>query len=255
MNTDKLLEYIPTIHGEHGVDSVLHMLCKKQKSIHEVFSNPPGGSWTEFRIIHPITQEEYSWDHIPRDPKSVKPDNILTDTDAKRPDAVFQFNDRDHMNFLTVESKQKRSLYYSNMAPGLRNFFLSKDNFLGMKNRPAWLKANKNSDFDVIEINDPERYWFRDYEISKVNLWPCFAFAPTPEYLSDLKSILFQKFRQELIAILNLNEGLDLALCVGWHGKYHYPFVIREYSENFGKTTFSKELDKLFAPILFEETI
>jgi hypothetical protein len=236
-----ILRYLPKQHGEHGVDATLHMLARKQNSIHEVFRNPPGGSWTHFDIIRPTTGEVYRWDHMPRLPE------------AKRPDWVLQFNENRTVNFLLIESKPSFSDVYDNMGKLLIQFFSGSRNFLGLRNRPAWHRKQRAQDewtFITPKDDQTTRFWLKQYDDNQLKFWSGFAFALDPEYYQDTGDLDKAAILSRMGTLLGSRNDLEVIIGVGWTGEFHTPFVIRDYSENFRRTKFASELDKLLAPAL-----
>ena len=109
-----LLDEIPE-HGEHEVDFLLHRIFQNKKNIYDIYSNPPGATWSKLKIVHPNTKDEYIWPNIERDPgdKFVKPDSIL------------QFIAGKKIQLLTIESKEKESAAKLDMAAKMEQFFAS----------------------------------------------------------------------------------------------------------------------------------
>lgn len=244
-----LLGYFPTQHGEHGVDSTLHMLAERQTSLHEVFSNTPGGSWTQFDILRPSANEIYRWDHMPRIPE------------AKRPDWVLQYNDGRIINFLVAESKEKFDDIYEDMGKLLIQFFTQSRGFLGIRNRPAWHKQRLRDDRAIDEANwelipptaDPEiRFWFKDYDDRQLRFWPTFEFALEPEYYRDLAALGKDSVIRKMEGLLSRRTDIDVVIGVGWTGNFHTPFLLRSYSERFKTTKFASELDVLLRPSMLK---
>ncbi len=235
---EDLFSYLPKQHGEHGVDATLHMLAKQQEMIHEVFSNPPGGSWTVFDIIRPNSSELFRWDHMPRVPG------------AKRPDWVLQFNQNQEMNFLIMESKQSVNDVYNEMGPLHIQFFTGSGKYLGLMKRPTWHRRGVTErEWKFIPPEEEGvRYWFKHYPSSLVKFWPGYAYCLNPEHYNDIKDLDLVGVRRQLQNVLDSENGLEIAIGVGWRGKYHEPFVVRDYSTEFKRTKFASELDKLLGP-------
>jgi len=209
--------------------------------LHEVFSNTPGGSWTLFDIIRPSTGDVYRWDHMPMVPE------------AKRPDWVLQFDEGKVMSFLTIESKQNLQDFYPEMGELLTQFFTSTKEFLGIRNRPAWHKKDRGSDgwkFIPPEEDETIRFWFKKYDDPLVKFWAGFAFALNPEHYERTDSVDKDKLLDSMTNLLIRNKDIAVVIAVGWKERYHLPFVLRVYSEDFEKTRFATELDKLLKPAL-----
>jgi hypothetical protein len=243
VDLEALLTYVPKQHGEHGVDATLHMLAKRQSRLHEVFSNPPGASWTQFDILKPGTSEMYRWDHMPRVPQ------------AKRPDFVLQFNQVTEMNFLLIESKQSAADVYPKMGTLLTQFLTGSRGYLGLKNRPAWHRRKLDQKYwEVIEptSNEDVRFWFRNYPEQRVHYWTGFAFSLEPEYIERTDAFNRTRTQTQLEGLLRSNRTLHVAIAVGWSGRYHEPFAVRVCSEEFGDTVFRDEFDRLLNPVLIE---
>lgn len=242
ISLDEILSYLPIQHGEHGVDASIHMLIHKQASLHEAFSNPPGASWAQFDIIRPMTNEIYRWDHMPRVPE------------AKRPDWVIQLNEKEVMNFLLIESKPRISDIYDDMGKLLIQFFTGSPNFLGLRKRPAWhRKPIEGNEWKFIspEEKDDIRFWFREYEDKLIRFWPGFAFALEPEYYPQPETLDRKAILGNIRKLLTPINNLKVIIAVGWCGKYHTPFIISDYSDDFKDTKFASELTKLLGPALF----
>jgi len=241
VNLEDLIRYLPKQHGEHGVDATLHMLARRQTRIHEVFSNPPGGSWTTFDILRPSSNDIYRWDHMPRVPE------------AKRPDLVLQSNETEEMSFVLLESKQAITDVYERMGTSLTEFFTGSKNYLGLKNRPAWhRKTLRDETWKLITPDDDEdlRYWFRSYPKSGVHYWPGFTFALDPEHVESIGSLDSERITTQHASLMRSHPDIHLAILIGWHGDHHEPFVVRTYSREFGETDFADELDAMLEPVL-----
>ena len=246
MNTlENILRYTPSRHGEHGVDATLHRLARRYGRVHEVFSNPPGGSWTCFDILRPQTSHVFRWDHIPRVP-----------ADAKRPDLVLQFNEGRKMNFLSIESKQNITDVYPKMGKLLIRFFIGSSGYLGLKDRPAWhFKKLGDSSWIFISPEDSEdlRFWFKKYNKQLITFWTGFAFALNPEYYQNIKEINVNHLQKALDDVFTKNRDLNVVIAVGWLGEYHVPFILRSYSDDFKLTQLASELDKLLSPVFLQK--
>jgi len=229
-------DYFPASHGEHGVDATLHRIILKQTIFHEVFSNPPGGSWTQFDILRPNSDLIYRWDHMPRVPP-----------DAKRPDLVLQLNIDSKMDFLLIESKKSHTDIYNNIATLLKQFFTGSTGYHGLKNRPPWhFKKNSEIDWSVVkpEIDEKERYWFKKIQSNEINFWTGFAFALTPEYYSEEKSIEKETWIKKMKELLKTYD-LDVIIGVSWIDKEHKPVIIKVFSEKFFHSKFGEKLSSI----------
>lgn len=234
-NLDTLLNYLPTSHGEHGVDAFLHELVQRQDSLHEVFSNPPGGSWTQFDILQPNSSLIFRWDHMPR---------VST---AKRPDFVVQKNIGAEMNFLSVESKRYITQVEDKISARLIQYFTEKS---GIKNKPAWhFKEVNSEDWKVIPPNgdDKQSYWLRDYDKERISFWSGFAYGLVPEHYESIKEIQIQNELEKQTALIK-KEGLDFVIAIGWQGKHHFPFAIWSMSQPLSENTLGKQLQEILAP-------
>ncbi len=244
---ENLLKYFPKLHGEHGVDATLHELAIRYPSnkIHEVFSNPPGASWNRFDILRPLTGEVFQWDHMPRVPPY-----------ARRPDLVLQFNEDFEMSFLLFESKQDIADVYPNMGELLENFFIGSKGYVGIIDRPAWhYKRTAEDEWRVLDPRDDERlrYWFKRYDRAHVHFWSGFAFALNPEYYDDYQKVQVKIIQEAMSELIRTNPKLDVAVAVGWEGEYHFPFILKEYSPDFRRTSFASHLDDLLSPCVREQ--
>jgi len=253
---NSLVTYLPTSHGEHGVDATLHMLCMSGGPLHEVFSNPPGGSWTQFDLIRPRTEDVYRWDHIPREPKAL----------VKRPDLVLQLNDGDNMNLLSVESKLNFQAAEENMSEKLMRYFAGTPEFTGLKQKPAWhSRKGLIAEPEIIEgvsatpqrwqvlapdASENERYWFRDYPEQKIIFWSGFAYALAPEVYEDATTVNQDKILREMGVLQNSQPDLDVVIAIGWAGKFHEPFILRSYSKRFASSKMFEGLDAHLKPAL-----
>ena len=243
VDLEDLFLYFPRQHGEHGVDATLHMLVGKQSTIHEVFSNPPGASWTSCDILRPLSTEVYSWDHMPRVPE------------AKRPDLILQFNEREDMSFILLESKQAISDVYVKMGTSLTEFFTGSHDYLGLKKRPAWQRRRLDEeDWTLIrpDENVDLRYWFRSYPERSVHYWPGFTFASIPEYWETRDQINIGRIMAQHAELMRSYPDLHIVIMIGWHGNHHDPFAVRTYSDEFAETDLADELDTMLDPILVE---
>lgn len=241
---EDILSYTPNQHGEHGVDATLHRLAKKYGRIHEVFSNPPGGSWTCFDILRPQTGQIFRWDHIPRVP-----------ADAKRPDLVLQFNEGSKMNFLVIESKPSITDVYSKMGKLLTQFFTGSSRYLGLKDRPAWhFKRLEDPSWTFISPEDDEdlRFWFKKYDRQLINFWTGFAFAIAPEYFERIEELNVNLLQGKLDKVIVKNRDLNVVILVGWVGEHHVPFILRSYSDDFKFTRLASELNNLLSPCVLQ---
>jgi hypothetical protein len=216
-----LREYLPTRHGEQGVDATIHGAVKESTEIHEVFCNPPGGSWTEFDIIHPSDRATYRWDHIPRRPPRVK-----------RPDQVFQHLSEDGVALLTIESKYDANDLTADIGSRLTGYFEGHENYTGLRERPCWHRKRPEGKWKVLPptTSDSERYWFRDHP--DVDYWTGFMFANSPTDLMDEERI--RESLDDTIA----NSDVDVALNVSWMGEHQIPVLFGMPNEAFSKTEF-----------------
>jgi len=233
ISLDELQKYVPSQHGEHGVDSVIHRLCDKSSKLYESYCNPPGASWAEIKIIHPATGKIYSWDHIPRKPSK-----------AKRPDSIIQYNENHIINLLSIESKQKISDKYANMNNLLKNFFTGNSKFNGLFNRPTQHRKdsrNKNSQFLGCN-NNSETNWIKNYDRSKINLYSGFAFAFEPEFYSKLTNFQETSWISQMKKLIQQND-LDIIIGVGWYGETHIPFTRIISSDTFSQTNFGNVIE------------
>jgi len=253
---ENLLSYLPASHGEHGVDATLHMLFTSGGPLHEVFSNPPGGSWTQFDLIRPTTEIIYRWDHIPRAPEA----------QVKRPDLVLQLNDGEEMNLLSLESKLNFSAAEANMSEKLMRYFTGTQGFVGLKQKPAWHYVKGGiTEPEIIEgvtstpqkwqviapdSSDNERYWFRDYPEQRIIFWSGFAYALVPEVYEDIKLVKRDRIELEMGTLLKSQPELDVVIAIGWAGKFHEPFVLRKYSKKFTGSKMSEGFEEHLKPAL-----
>lgn len=227
MNIDTVLGYLPTEHGEHGIDSVIHRLIQKEKQLHESYCNPPGASWAEIIVQNPTSGEFYSWDHIPREPNC-----------AKRPDAIIQFNQNHQINFLAIESKEKISNIYRDMDKLLKTFFNGNVRFTGLIDRPTqhrknptdgkWKFIGDNVTFDA--------YWIQKVR-KNIKLYSGFAFGFEPEYYEDIQLFDDASWTKKMIE-LRKKHSLDLIVGIGWHDVHHDPFMKIIPSDSFSQTNF-----------------
>ena len=178
MDIARILEYVPTDHGEHGVDSVIHRSVEKNSCLLECYSNPPGASWAEVIIQQPISGDYYSWDHIPRKPNC-----------AKRPDAIIEFIDNGVMNLLAIESKEKISNVYQDIDELLKNFFTGAQNFNGLFNRPTHHRKNPTTcEWEYIGTDENlDTFWIQKIQ-NTIKLYSGFAFGFEPEFYDDNQS-------------------------------------------------------------------
>jgi hypothetical protein len=226
MKIDKILEYVPTDHGEHGVDSVIHRSILKKTDLYEAYSNPPGASWAEIIIQNPTSKEFFSWDHIPREPKC-----------AKRPDAIIQYNEKNISNLLILESKGKILDIYKNIDKLLKEFFKGNANFNGLFNRPTQHRKNpKTEKWEFIGNNTSiDTHWIQ------INLYSGFAFGFQPEFYDKIESFDKEKWEGKMEKLKD-EHSLDVVIGIGWHGIQHTPFVNIVASENFSQTEFYSQL-------------
>jgi len=231
MKIDKILEYVPTDHGEHGVDSVIHRSILKKTDLYEAYSNPPGASWAEIIIQNPASKEFFSWDHIPREPKC-----------AKRPDAIIQYNEKNISNLLILESKGKILDIYKNIDKLLKEFFKGNANFNGLFNRPTQHRKNpKTEKWEFIGNNTSiDTHWIQKIQ-SKINLYSGFAFGFQPEFYDKIESFDKEKWEGKMEKLKD-EHSLDVVIGIGWHGIQHTPFVNIVASENFSQTEFYSQL-------------
>ncbi|WP_251343047.1 hypothetical protein [Haloplanus halophilus] len=224
---DTLRDYIPERHGEQGVDAAIHGAIEGTTEIHEVFCNPPGGSWTEFDIIHPPDGIVSRWDHIPRRPPRVK-----------RPDQVFQYVDEDTLSLLTIESKYDKSDLTEDIGSRLVGYFEGHENYTGLRERPCWHKQDSRGKWKVVpeDASDDERYWFRDYP--DVEYWSGFMFANSPIGLNDTSEITVA-----LDDTLS-DSDVDVALSVSWVDEHQYPKLYLKGTDEFRKSAISTALQE-----------
>jgi len=227
IDLDDILQYVPSQHGEHGVDSVIHRLCNKNNSMHESYCNPPGASWAEIRIKHP-SGKLYHWDHIPRAPEK-----------AKRPDSIIQYNENNEIHLLSIESKEKITDAYPDMNELLKNFFTGSKKFDGLFNRPAWHYNTANSTPSYIQ-NSKEQYWLKDYKQRFV--YSGFAFSFEPEYYADISNFDDSKWNKMMVEKIK-HIDLGVIIGVGWHGINHLPFTRIVANDKFAVTNFYKILN------------
>jgi hypothetical protein len=222
---DTLRDYTPERHGEQGVDASIHGVVEDNNEIHEVFCNPPGGSWTEFDIIHPTQNELSRWDHIPRRPPRVK-----------RPDQVFQYNDGEELTLLTIESKYDINDLTSDIGERLIGYFEGHENYTGLRQRPCWHKKSPDDNWRVVseEESEEQRYWFREYP--NVEYWSGFMFANSPLDLVDEAEIT-----ESLEEVLS-NSDVDVAFSVSWINEHQYPLLYMKGTNEFRTNAISTVL-------------
>ena len=240
-----LLSYLPSQHGEHGVDATLHVLAMQPGPLQVVFSNPPGGSWTQFDIIQPGTGRRYRWDHIPRAPSSA----------AKRPDLVLQLNEGDMMHLLSIESKKARSDIETGIGGRLAKYFTGTQTFTGLRQRPAWHCSEGDSDtwkFIAPTEPDSQRYWFRDYPDDLIRFWSGFAYALSPEIYEAEADVNHPRINSHLSQMLRDHPALHAVIAVGWVGAFHDPFVRGAHSSEFASAAISDALKEQLAPCLLQ---
>ncbi len=224
----KLLNFLPEQHGEQGVDAAIHGAIDENKTIHEVFCNPPGGSWTEFDIINPSDGTVSRWDHIPRNP-----------TRVKRPDQVFQYPNKDSIELLTIESKYNMGDLTSDIGGRLIEYFEGNDSYTGLRERPCWHRQDTEGNWMVVEEDaaEEEKYWFRDHQ--NVNYWAGFMFANSPLDLTQEKEI-----NNSLDKTLSKSD-VDVAISISWVGEYQYPQLHMKGTNKFNKSAISIALQKI----------
>ena len=227
MKINKILEYVPTEHGEHGVDSVIHRSILKKPELEESYSNSPGASWAEITIQKPTSKEYFSWDHIPRDPKC-----------AKRPDAIIQSNENNNISLLILESKGKITDVYKDIDKLLKEFFKGNRKFNGLFNRPTQQRKNPSTGkWEYIGNNTKlDAYWIKKIK-NKINLYSGFAFGFNPEYYENIKSFDNKLWTKKMIKLRN-DYSLDMVIGIGWYGVQHVPFLKIISSDSFSKTNF-----------------
>jgi len=220
-----LRDFTPERHGEQGVDASIHGVVEDSDEIHEVFCNPPGGSWTEFDIIHPTNDFISRWDHIPRRPPRVK-----------RPDQVFQYNDGGILTLLTIESKYELSDLTSDIGDRLIGYFEGHDNYTGLRQRPCWHQKTPHGKWNVIpeEASEDQRYWFRDYP--DVKYLSGFMFANSPLNLRDRDEI------DEALEQVLSNSDVHVAISVSWTPENQYPLLYMKGDSEFRTTAISTVL-------------
>lgn len=209
MSLEQARAYLPENHGEQGVDASVRGLLLESDSVHEVFCNPPSGSWTNFDIIDPREDMMFRWDHIPRVPSGVK-----------RPDQVFQILDSNKIELLIIESKYSHRKLSESIGEQLVGYLngidtSDDDGFHGLRERPAWHQRSLESDsWSVIpeSESDDVRYWYRDYD--ECTFSSGFAFACVDGSAS--------KIEEQLDTVLS-DSDIDIGLCVTWSNDYQYP--------------------------------
>ena len=252
-----LLTYVPTSHGEHGVDATLHALCIDDGPLHIVFANPPGGSWTQFDLLRPETNSTYRWDHIPRAPSAA----------VKRPDLVLQLNQAKRINLLSFESKLSVGAIEEELGERLTRYFTGAREFIGIKQRPAWHSMENavtspevtegvtptSNEWSVLPPEAPieERFWFRDYPQELISFWSGFAYALTPEIYIDHEHVNTRQLAQQHKALFQAHKDLDLILAIGWAGPSRNPFLISSYSDRFTGTHMAEGLTHHLSPAIF----
>lgn len=224
---DTLRAHVPNRHGEQGVDAAIHGAIEDCGEIHEVFCNPPGGSWTEFDIVHPTEEKTSRWDHIPRRPPRVK-----------RPDQVFQYVESEKVVLLTIESKYSSSDLTSDIGSRLVGYFEGHENYTGLRERPCWHTKRRGGKWEVVppKAPDDERYWFRDYP--DVEYWSGFTFANSPPDLTDEGEI--ETALDETLA----DSDVDVAISVSWVGDRQVPVLFAKGTEDFRRTPVSTALER-----------
>lgn len=221
-----LLDEIPE-HGEHEVDFLLHRIFQNKKNIYDIYSNPPGATWSKLKIVHPYTKDEYIWPNIERDPgdKFVKPDSII------------QFIEGKKIQLLTIESKEKESAAKLDMAAKMEQFFARKLDPIGMYNKPTLFVHRKNQT-EVKEVPKREQDWFKKWKEKQI--FTGFAFC-YPEKFSDCGNI---KLSKELSFAGNM-KNFDVLFGFGWCGKDQEPFVVLRLTAKFEKTAFGKRIQEI----------
>jgi hypothetical protein len=238
ININDILNYFPTEHGEHGVDSVLHSIVKQDSSFDDSYGNPPGGAWSQIIIKKP-SDRFYIWDNIPREPKK-----------AKRPDLIIQFNDKKTINLLIIESKKKEKDIYNNIHKLLKNFFKgSKNNYAGLFASPSNItinvKTKKMTYMNNVKNKKFDPFWIKK---SKVQLFTGFAFAFKPEVYTK-KEDFDSKSYGKIMDNMCKKHNLDVVIGVGWEGKQHFPFVSYSCSNKFKKTVFYSKFKSTFSSL------
>jgi hypothetical protein len=101
---------IPLSFGEHEVASVLHLLFSGAESVgcFESLCNPPGGDWSG--LSYRLAGQDVRWTSLPR----------VTAADAKRPDHVVQFLERQVI--LAIESKNTAGTLEHGIGPRLGKY-------------------------------------------------------------------------------------------------------------------------------------
>lgn len=227
---DALREYTPERHGEQGVDAAIHGAIEENPDLHEVFCNPPGGSWTEFDIVHPSNGTVSRWDHIPRRPPRVK-----------RPDQVFQYLDEESVVLLPVESKYDASDLTSDIGSRLVGYFEGHENYTGLRERPCWHRKDSRGNWKVLseDTSEEQRYWFRDFP--DVEYWSGFMFANSPLDLTDEDEII------EALDDTLSKSDVDVALSVSWIGEQQYPILYAKGTDEFRRSAISTALRRSLA--------
>lgn len=233
MDIDDLISYTPKIHGEHGVDSVIHRSIANNKKLFESYSNPPGGSWARLEIKHNNLNLIFAWDNIPR---------IISG--AKRPDSIIQYNDNNIINFMIMESKEKISQIYDDISCLLKNFLKGSKNFEGIINRPTQMCMNDDGIWEFIEYGAANSSWLQNMK-KYINLYSGFSFAFEPEHYDNQNSIDKQLWMNKIKCIREKYD-LDLIIGVGWMGKHHIPFMLIDCDKKFVETTFYNEICATF---------
>lgn len=222
---DVLRAYVPTRHGEQGVDAAIHGAIENSDVIHEVFCNPPGGSWTEFDIIHPLEKKISRWDHIPRQPSRVK-----------RPDQVFQYLTENTLVLLMIESKYESKDLTSDIGTRLIDYFEGHENYTGLRERPCWHTRSRKGRWRIVPptASESERYWFRDYP--DVEYWSGFMFANSPLNVTNEDVV-------EAALDDTLTESdVDVALSVSWVDDQQTPLLYAKGTDEFRRTGISTAL-------------
>lgn len=226
MKVKNILKYQPSKFGEHMIDSVLHNSFIRLEDFHEVFCNPPGGTWTDFNIHHLNNKKIYRWDHIPRNPPSY----------VKLPDQIVQYLNSDNLELLFIESKKTLSELDPKIGTKMIDYFEGKKNFDGIEGRPAWHKL-EDENWEVIseESSKSERYWLNSLE--ETTFWKGFAF-------SDHKSNEFFRIEKMLKSALDESD-IHIAIYIEWEGEYKIPSVYLKGSSKIKKNPIWADLSEL----------
>lgn len=223
---EEILSYRPTEYDEQCVDTVLHEIVSNDPILKEVFCNPPGGSWTQFDIEHPLQDEtKYRWSHISRNPPG----------SVKRPDHVIQNISDSHIDIFSIESKSRVTALEEDIGQRLNEYFtLKRKNFIGIKHRPCWHKKVGEQSWEVIEPSESEdvRFWFRDY--ADIDLWSGFAFAVPMDSDSD-------KIEEKLNLTLSESD-VDIGICTCWYNSENIWRIFLNFTNEFKNSTIQSAL-------------